>query len=234
MNNQLQNTLTNHAHSAWQSNPAMHQIINGYAEFHAVLAIVGGLFLLITGTCSIKGWARFKRVDKIDRFKWPFSKKVYFCFASLFTVIALLLALVTVANITNVTNPLPGFTDSIPSMTTDSYNQQLYVAFNDWIVSGNSTPPSLVQQRIHHRRVFHTIRVIGGVVLLVLFTMLSLWIWKRLIQKREASETKWTLKDVTMLASGVIVVAIALFMMVVVMANLQSAVVPIANTLQFG
>lgn len=234
MDDQLQNTLSAHAHPGWQTNPAMHQIIGGYAKYHAVFAVVGGMFLLVLLVLSIKSWAKFRWVAKTGRSKWPFEKKVYFGFATLFAVIALFLALITAANVSNVTDPLPGFNGGISSMTTDSYNRQLYAAFNVWIVSGNTTPPSLVQQRIHHRRVFHTTRTVVGIVLLTVFTILSVRLWRTLIKKRNTSEAKWTLKEVGILSAGIIAVALALFLMIVVMANLQSAIVPIANTLQFG
>jgi Ca2+/Na+ antiporter len=212
----------------------MHQIIDGYAKYHAVLAIVGGVFLLTLLVLSVKSWIKFRRVAKTGKFKWSFEKKVYFCFATLYAFVALFLALITAANVTNATNPLPGFTGGISSMTTDSYNKQLYAAFNDWIVSGNTTAPNLVQQRIQHRRVFHTTRTVVGIVLLAVFTVLSISFWKTLVKKRKTSEAKWTLKETGMLLAGMAAVALALVMMIVVMANLQSAIAPIANTLQFG
>lgn len=142
--------------------------------------------------------------------------------------------IVVAANISTAVRPLPGFIESIPNLNDNSYNVRLHNAFNEWIVSGKTTPPVLVQQRIHHRRVFHTTRVVTGAILLVLFTMLSVHLWKTLIAKRNANETKGTLKEVVWLFAGILSVAIALFMMIVVLANLQSMVVPIANTLQFG
>lgn len=234
MDEQLQNTLTAHAHPRWQSNPAMHQIIDGYAKYHATLAAVGALFVLILLVSSVIFWIRFKRVTRISRFRWPFEKKVYFCFATLLTFVALLLALITAGNITNAAKPLPGFIDSIPSITTNSYNRQLHASFNDWIVSGKSTPPALVQQRIQHRRVFHAVRAIVSGILLVAFTILSVRLWESLIAYRGTNESKWTLKEVGWLAAGVITVILALCMMIAFMANFQSVVAPIANTLQFG
>lgn len=234
MNDQLQNTLQSQIHSGWQSNPATHQIINGYGQYHAVLAITGGIFLLILVWLTVRFWLRFKKIPKIRRFKWPLEKKVYFCLGTVFTLVALFLALVVAANVSTAAKPLPGFSGSIPSITTSSYNAPLHHAFNDWIVSGKSTPPALVQERTHHRRVFHTIRVIVSGMLLVMSAALSVRLWKTLIARRNASETKWTLKEIAWLIAGVATVAIALLMVIVVMANLQSAIVPIANTLQFG
>jgi Ca2+/Na+ antiporter len=235
MDNQLQTTLQRQIQSGWQSNPATHQIITSYARYHAVVAIVGSLFLLILLWLTAKFWIKFKKIPRIQRLKWPFEKKVYLCFASVFTLVVIFLGLIVIAaNVSTAIKPLPGFSEAIPTLTDNSYNTQLHKAFNEWILSGKSTPPVLVQQRIHHRRVFHTTRVMVGAVLLVTFTMLSVRLWKTLIGRRNASETKWTLKEVVWLLAGIVSVASALFMMIVVLANLQSAIVPIANTLQFG
>lgn len=234
MNDQLQNTLHAQLQSGWQSNPATHRIIDDYAKYHAVLAITGGIFFLVLIWLTVIFWVRFKKIPKVRKFNWSFEKKLYFCFGTVFTFIALFLALIVAANVSTATKPLPGFSGGISSMTTSSYNAELHHAFNDWIESGKSTPPTLVRQRIHHRRVFHTTRVIVSGILLVVFTTLSVRLWKTLIARRNASESKWTFKEAALLIAGIVIVAFALVMMIVVMANLQSAVVPISNTLQFG
>lgn len=234
MNDQLQNTLLQQIQSGWQSNPVTHQIINGYAKYHAVLAVTGGLFLIVVLFLAIRFWVGFKKIPNVRRFEWSFEKKAYCSFGIVFTLVALFLALVVAANISTVAKPLPGFSGSISSLTDTSYNRQLHRDFNDWIISGSATPPKLVQERIHHRRVFHTIRVMVSGMLLVEFTILSIRLWKTLLTKRSTSETKWTPKEIVWLVGGIIAVAVALLMMIVFMANLQSAIVPIANTLQFG
>ena len=199
------------------------------------MAIAGSLFVVILLWLTVRFWLRFRKIPKIRRFRWPFEKKVYFCFASVFTLVVIFLGLIVVgANISTAVKPLPGFSESIPSLTDNSYNIQLHKAVNEWIVSGKTTPPAFVQQRIHHRRVFHTTRAVFGAVLLVIFTMLSVGLWKALIAKRNDGEAKWTLKEAVWLVAGILSVGVALFMMIVVLANLQSAIVPIANTLQFG
>ncbi len=234
MNEQLQQKLQTHIQSGWQSNPATNQIINGYARYHAVLAITGSVFFLILLWLIVRFWIRFKKIPKISMLKWPFEKKAYLWFATVFTFVTLFLTLIVAANVSTAINPLPGFTGSIPSLTDTSYNIQLHHAFNDWVVSGKSTPPILVQQRIQHRRVFHTVRVLVSGILLIAFAVLSIGIWKTLIARRNSTDTKWNLKEVLCLIAGITVVALALVMMIIFMANLQSAIVPIANTLQFG
>lgn len=234
MNEQLQNTLKAHAVPGWESNPAMHQIIDGYAKFHVVLAIVGAIFAVVLVALSVVSWMKFKRGAKASRFKWSFAKKVYFCFATLFTLVALFLALITAANVSNAVKPLPGFTDSISSITTNSYNVELHVAFDQWIKSGEVAPPALVKTSIDHRRGFHATRALVSGLLLVTFTVLSIQLWRSLIDRRSSSESRWTFKEAVWLVVGVITVVFALLMMLAFMANLQSVIAPIANTLQFG
>jgi hypothetical protein len=234
VNSQLQDTLQTYIQSGWQSNPATNQIINGYARYHAVFAVTGTIFLLILLWLTWRFWISFKKIAKVSRFNWPFEKKVYFCFATGFTLVTLFLALVIAANVSTAAKPLAGFSGSIPSLNDNGYNRQLHHSFTEWIVSGKSTPPALVQQRIHHRRVFHAVRVVASGISLVVFTLLSIRLWRGLIARRKAGETKGRLKDVVWLVGGAVTVAVALFMMIAFMANLQSAVVPIANTVQFG
>lgn len=234
MQDQLQTTLRNYIQSDWQSNPAMHQIIDGYAKYHALLALAGGIFLLILLWLTARSWLKFKKIPSVSKFKWSFEKKVYFCFGTVFTVVALFMALIVAANISTAAKPLPGFSGGISSISDTSYNRQLHQSFNDWIVSGKSTPPALVQQRIHQRRVFHAIRFTVAIALLIVFTTLSVRIWRSLILRRNSIETKWSTKETAMLIAGTLAVALALAMMIIVIANFQSVVVPIANTLEFG
>lgn len=234
MSNSLQATLQSYVQSGWESNPATNQIINGYAHYHAALAVVGALFLLITLWLSVRLWMKFKRTPKNSHGKWPFEKKVYIWFATLFTLVTLFLALIVTANISTAVSPVPGFQGSINSLSDNSYNKELHSAFNDWIVSGKSTPPALVQERMHERRVFHGVRLIVSSVLLVGIAVFSVRLWKWLILQRNDSESRWSAKQVPWLITGIVMVLLALILMLVVMANLQSTLYPIANTIQFG
>lgn len=234
MTSQLQTSLQAHIQPGWRSNPATSQIIHGYALYHAVLAITGSVFLLSLVWLSTKFWLRFKKIPQIQKFTWSFEKKIYFCLATVFTLVALFLALIVAANVSTAARPLPGFTGSLSSLQDNSYNRQLHTAFTEWIDSGKTTPPPLVQQRIHHRRIFHIIRVIASGILLATFTVISLRLWKPLLTRRSSKETAWSYKEALWLVAASTSVIGALLMMIIFMANLQSAVVPIANTLQFG
>lgn len=106
----------------------MQQIIHGYGRYHAVLAVVGGLFLSVLLWLTLKFWLKFKHIPKISRFKWSFERKVYFGFGIVFATVALFLALIVVANVSTAAKPLPGFSGGISSMATSSYNARLHDA----------------------------------------------------------------------------------------------------------
>ena len=219
---------------ARQSNPAVHQMVDGYAKFHAALAVIGSLFLIVIIFLGIISWVKFKKVRKEQGHKWQFEKKTYFFFGSLLTVTALFLALIVVANISNAVKPLPGFSSSISSLEVSNSNTQLRQGFSDWVTSGDDTPPSVVSESIHDRRVFHGGRLLLGVLILTVTTLFSIRIWKKLVEQRNSNQTAWSIKEIGYLVLGVFVVIFALLMVLVIMANFQSFVVPIANTLIFG
>jgi hypothetical protein len=234
MNEPLKNALQEHIQSGWRSNLAMRQIVDDYARFHAVLAITGGMFLLLLAWLAIRLFVRSDRLGAVRRFPWTFEKAVYFGFGSVLSVTALLLAVVVVANTGTAANPLPGFSGSLGSIADSNRNRELHKAFENWIASSASTPPALIQQHIHQRRLFHSIRAIGGFVLFLTFAIASLSLWGALIRMRNAGDHRWTFKEVGWLGMGIALVPVVLFLMVVVIANTQGAVVPLANTLQFG
>ncbi|HEY3948155.1 hypothetical protein [Phenylobacterium sp.] len=234
MKDELKATLQAHIHAGWQSNPAMLQIIDGYARYHAVLAITGAAFLIIFLGLAFRSFSAFRKIPGPRGFSWPFEKAVPFLFGLLFTATALLLALVITANVTNASNPLPGFSGSIPSIAVSQRTAGLHRAFDDWILSENAETPEVVRQSLHHRRVFHATRLSIGLLFLFSLAPLSAYLWKSLLIKRSVRTHGWTLPELTQLALGLASVPCIYFMILVVMANTQSAIVPLANTLQFG
>ncbi len=235
MDDQLQNMLRSLIQSGWQSNPAMHKIINDYAKYHATLVIAGGLFTLILISLSVVFWAKFKEISNPDKFfKFLFKKKVYFSFGLLSSIVALFMVLVVAANATNAFNPLYGFSLLVDSLTPSTYSTPLRHAYSDWIQSGSSTPPILIRQHIHQRVMFHTTKAVVCSILMIIFTALSIRLWSFLIKRRNASKKKWRPKEKTFLAAGIATVVLSLLMMIIVVANLQGAVAPITLTLLFS
>lgn len=231
MNDPLQNTLRSLIQSGWESNPAMHRIIHDYAKYHAVLVIVGGLFTLILMSLSLDFWIKFKEMPKTGQFKWIFEKKVYFSFGLLAGITALLMGFIVAANATNALNPLHGFSLLIDSFTLSSDRTQLHSAYNSWIQSNSSVIPTLIEQHIHQRVVFHATKAIVCSILMVAFAVLSTRLWSTLIQRRSVCKIRWKLQEKTSFAAGMTTDCLSLLMMVIVIANLQGAVAPITLTL---
>lgn len=234
MNNQLQNTLRSLIKSGWQSNLAMHKIINDYAEYHTVLVITGGLFTLILISLGVVFGIKFKKISETGQSKWIFAKKVYFSFGFLSGIAALFMALLVAVNATTAFNPLPGFSLLIDELIPSIHRLQLHHAYNTWLQSGSITPPTLIEQHIQRRVAFHSTKAIVCAILLIVFTVLNIRLWSTLITKCHARETKWRLKEKIFFVVGMGTIALSLLMMIIVIANLQGAFAPITLTLFFG
>ncbi len=237
MNDNLQVTLNNLLQSGSGSNPAMNTLISDYTTYHIVFVAAGGLMVVIFALLSIFFLARWKRVPKTDKRKWTFEKATYFSFGALSIVVGLMMALIVTANATNVVDPQHGFSllpDSLGASTADTQMGQLRQAFNTWLQSGNTDIPSIIQGKINERIAFHTTKAIVCGILLILFVVLSKFIWNTLIKRFRVREAKWRLKESALLASGVGMVTVSLLMMVIVVANTQSAFGPITLTLLYG
>lgn len=236
-NDNLQNTLNKLLQSGSQSNSAMNTLISDYTKYHVVLVVMGGFLVLIFILLSLFFWAQFRRIPKTDKHKWTFEKKVYASFGALSIVVGLLIALIVAVNATNVLNPLHGFSllvDSLGAPKTGTQMDKLYLAFNTWVQSGSANIPSLIQSKIHERLAFHTTKAIVCGVLLVVFVAFSARIWSTLIKKSRVRESKWRLKERTLLISGIATITLSLLLMVIVVANMQGAFAPITLTLLYG
>jgi hypothetical protein len=234
LNDQLQNTLRTLIRSGWQSNPAMHKIINDYAKYHTAFVIAGGLFTLILMSLSVVCWAKFSKIPQTGRFKWRFEKNVYFSFGLLNSTVALLMAFIVVVNATTAFDPLHGFLILIDELTPSSQGAQLHRAYSDWIHSGSSNIPDFIEQHLRRRVIFHTTKAIVCGIMLIIFTTFSIRIWSTLIKGRNASDIKWRLREKVLFVAGIATITLSLLMMIIVVANLQGAVAPITLTLLFG
>ncbi len=233
----LQTTLNNLLQSETRSNPALNSLLNDYTKYHVVLLIVGGLFTIILVILSFLFWARYKRAPKTDTSKWTFEKKTYFSFGLLVTVVGLLMALIVVANASNVLNPRQGFSGAIGVLSTSqagTHKAELYQSFNTWLQSGNTHIPSLIQSKINNRLAWQRPKAIICSALLAIFVAVSIRIWGTLIRQSKVREVKWKLKEKALLFSGVVSVAVCLLLMLMVIGNTQGAFAPLSLTLFYG
>ncbi|MBN8638050.1 MAG: hypothetical protein J0M07_22225 [Anaerolineae bacterium] len=237
MSDNLQTTLNNLIHSGVWSNPAMSTLINDYTQYHLVLVAAGGLLVIMFLLLSIFWGVRLKRAPKADTRKWTFEEKVYFSFGALSLMVGALFALIVLANATNVVDPHHGFTllvDSLGTPNAGTQKYQLYQAFNTWIQSGIPNVPAVAQNRFLERISFHSTKALVSGVLMVVFIVVSIRIWNLLIKQSKANEAKWRLKENALLISGVATISFSLLLLVIVLANMQAAVAPIALTLLYG
>jgi hypothetical protein len=212
----LQSTLATLMASGRDDNPALNALLSGYARFHLVVAIVGGLFLLASGVFSVFCWRRFRRSSR------TFERRTYLWFGVLGSAVSLFLAVVVAANVDNTVNPRPGFSASFGLIGSPPALQE---SFTTWLRSGRPERPALVTQAIDDRLAWQLPKAVICAVLLVLLVWLSVAVWRRLIRRSHGG---------VLLVAGVASVPVCLLLMLMVMGNTQASVVPIAPTLLFG
>jgi hypothetical protein len=237
VNDTLKTTLRDVLRSGTDSNPALNVLIDDYTKYHVVLVVVGGLFLLGLALLSIFFWSRFTRAPRHDTRKWTFEKKTYFSFGILSVLVALFMALVVAGNVSNVLNPRNGFEGAIGMLSASKAGTraaELHQPFTTWLTSGSEQVPSAVQGAIDDRLSWQRPKAIICSVLLVLFLVLSVWIWRRLIRTSRVPGTGWGLKRAALLMLGVVTVAVCLLLMLMVIGNTQGSIAPISLTLFYG
>ena len=227
-------TMRSALQSAWRSNPAMRQIIEGYATFHAILALTAVTLAILLLWAAWRCRCSVKLLQN-EVSATPILEKHFYVFAAVaLLATAIFLMLVAAANISNAVNPLPGFTDAIGSISTASDTAQLHAAFADWILSGAESPPALVENSIENRRIFHLHRAVAGCAALSALTACSLLLSRHLSRVCAAPRLRPSSELPIIFVGAIVSLVLALLFTIPVCANLQGALAPIANTLQFG
>ena len=225
----LYTTLNRLTRSGWRSNPAMKTLLGDYARYHYVLVGAGACLVLLFAALSIVFWRHFRTMPEAGIRTWSFEKKTYFSFGILSGGVALVIALVVVANATNALDPLHGFALLVGSATTP--NRSLHHAFYHWLQSGDGHMPSSIQKKVHERIVFQTVHVVEFGLLMAESVALSVILFRYLIRKSRTSASRMRFRERTYVATGSALVAVSLLSMLIVVANLQGALAPITITL---
>lgn len=233
----LAETLRRLLKSDAPSSPALDVLIADYARYHLVLVIVGGFFLLCQILLIIFFWRRFRRAPKPTAHRWTFERVTYFGFGLLSVCVALFLALVVAANISNAVSPRAGFAGSIgllsePEVGTSTYDVQR--AYDQWLKSDDAEVPPGVQTAVNERLAWQRPKALICSALLLLFVVLSAATWRTLIRRSRGPDAKWKLADSALLLAGVFTVAACLLLMLMVMGNTQAAVAPISMTMFYS
>jgi cytochrome bd-type quinol oxidase subunit 2 len=237
VNDSLQTTLYKLIQSGTTSNPALNRLISANTEYHFVLVLVGGFFLLALMMLSLFFWRRFKRTPKANNRQWSFEKKTYFSFGLFSVALGLGIALIIAANVNNVLHPRQEFSGAIGMLGTPqagSETEKLQQVFNTWLQSGRTQMPSLIQSKIDDRLSWQRPKAIICGVLLIVVVLLSVHTWCTLIRKSRAHEAKWRLTEKALLTSGVVTALACLPLMLMVMGNSQGSIAPLSLTLFFG
>lgn len=237
MNNSLQTTLKALIQSGEKSNPALSRLISANTEYHFVLVVVGGLFVVALALLSVFFWKSFKKALKTNSLKWTFEKKTYFGFSLISILISSFVALVVLANVNNVLNPQKEFLGAINMLgapKAGSASDKRQQAFNMWLRSGSNQIPSLIQSKIDDRLAWQRPKAVICGVLLIAFLTLGTRIWHTLVQKSRMLGAKWKRQEVALLTAGVVTVFACLPLMLMVMGNTQASLAPLSMTLFFG
>ncbi|HEV8190720.1 MAG TPA: hypothetical protein VGP82_04445, partial [Ktedonobacterales bacterium] len=174
---------------------------------------------------SLLMWIRFTRTRRTAEHTWAFEKKVYCSFGLLSIVVGLFFALVCVANASNTFDPVPGFGYlAISSTTTD--HSVVGHALNEWITSGNSDIPPVIQQKVQERLAWQGPKAIVCGISLVGGVALSLLLWNAFLKTRRVNGSTWTLQARTFFGGGIVAVAFSFLLLLMVLGNMQAALAP--------
>jgi hypothetical protein len=232
----LRSLLTSALRASSGANPALDALIRDYTVFHAVLALIGGVFLLAVVALSVASWTRFARARR-QASATAFERRTYAGFAALTLAVGLFLALVVAANVSTVVSPRNGFADSLGLLGNPhagSRTAQLQDSVAAWVRSGRAEVPSLVEERVGDRLAWQRPKAVVCTVLLVVFVVLSAGMWRNLVRRARAPGGGVGRARAGLLVGGSLSVAASLLLMLMVMGNAQGSVAPLSLTLFLG
>jgi hypothetical protein len=227
MGNELAETLRAMLRPGASANPVLNHLIDAYAAYHLVLAAVGGVFAVLLLLLAVVCFVRFRAAG---RGAPRFERRAVLSLGAVCGVAALLLGVIVAANLGVGLHPRPGFADSIPLLGTPApgtSGSRLQHAFTAWLRSGNGPEPALVQEAVSRRLAWQRPKAIICAVLLVVLTWTSLRAWAALIGRSGTRRR-------ALLGACIASAAACLLLVLMVMANTQAAVVPLAMTLFYG
>lgn len=232
--NTLRGTLDGLLASRTGSDPAFDILLADYVKYHLVLVLAGGvvavLFLVLGGFF----WTRSRRARARA---WTFERWTFAGFAALCAVTALLVAAVAAIDANTVLHPRPGFSLAVATLGTPAPGTPraaLDQSFASWIQSGRAAMPGLVAARVHARTTFQGTKAAYSAALLVVTLAVSAGLWAIMIRRSRRGRARWGVREGALVLAGAATVAFSLLLLVVVVANLQGALAPVAKTLFYG
>lgn len=227
----LQQSLKEIMESGVSPNPAMSRIIFDYSNYHAIMVMMSGFLLLIFSFLSFKFWTKFKSPSCT---RWTFEKKSYLYFLLISITMALFMVLLVVANTSNTLDPQTGLSLTYEQTSPDvsAYSEEMHLTFNHWIESSDSSIPQPINSEIENRVNFHTNKALKSFALLIVFMVLSLKTWKKILIRSKTINAplrimNWNLSDKINFAIGNTSIALSLLLLIMVIANIQGAFAPL-------
>lgn len=222
--------------SGTTTNPALNDLVDSYARYHAAFVVVGGLFLLGFAVLAAFSWRRLRSTPKHGSHPRRFERATYFAFFMASAAMSLLMALLLVANLGNARSPSRGLAGSVSSIGTPpagTRSAELHEAFTAWLRSGHAARPEVIDARIEDRLAWQRPKAIICTLLLILVVVVAAAIWRRLIH-RSRRDAVGTPSGGALLALGLLLGPITLVLMAMVIGNTQAALAPLSMTLLFG
>ena len=235
-NDHLQSTLNTLMQSGSSSNPALNKLLDDYTNYHRVVVVVGGLFLMASVGLSVIFWKRFKGMRKTGG-RWAFERKTYFCFGVLSVVVGVLLAVTLAANLSNALRSRSGFSGTIGMLGVHRVGSQrgnLHEAFSTWLESGQAELPFLVKRHIRDRLAWQRPKAGICTVLLILFAVVSARVLRTLVRNSRRPSAMWKPKEVMLNITGFASIVGCLLLVLMVLGNTAASVAPLTLTLVFG
>jgi hypothetical protein len=227
----LQKTIRQHE-EGWQSNHAMKTLIDDYTREHFVVASVGGVLVVGFAVLSVLLWKRYRQTPRAVGLKSTLERKMYFRSLLVSSVVGLSLGLLVFVNAATALDPIPGFFMANTQTTPNS--QAVDAALNDWIKSGNTVMPAILEKHVNKRVGWQRPKAIVSGLLFLLFAALSVRISNALVRSSNERKSPWSARRVGLLAGKFTVVPLALLMMVMLIANTAGAMAPISISLLGG
>ena len=235
--NSLQDTLDALLAPGTDSNPALNALLSDYAEYHLVLVPFGGLFLLAFAMLAIFSWRRLRRTPRSEHRRWTFERVTYCCFGASSLFVALLIGLVTAANLGNALDGRQGFSGVVATVGTPGTGTrvaEVHQAFTTWLQSGNTAMPRLIASSIDERLAWQRPKAIICAVLLLAAVLLSARVWRAIIRRSRSRQEGWTRRDVGLLFAGLAAGPLCVLLMAMVIGNTQASFAPLSLTLVYG
>lgn len=236
MSHGVPGTMRQLLQSGWQANPAMRSIMADYVREHAVVATAAGLVAVAFVVASVLAWRRLRTAGRRGGSAPAVPRAACLALASCSAAAGVVISLVAALNARTALAPAGGFAGVVDML--GPQDGPLRQSFGQWLRSGSATPPPLLAAQLHHRVVFQSAKAAVCAVLVVALAALSLWLWRSLVRwsrrGARAAARPGALTRTAALSSGVVTAGLSLLMLVVVVANLASALAPVGKTLAFG